>query len=273
MPDSHFTEFCKRCGGILEFVHAYGKNVLQPNIFAVSKDKFRTDRSRDAAVAAIYLQIFMWLGSLERINETRDFLAIGAGSRSIFELLLDLRWFQKFNGQEWGKRFWAFEHADRHRVASNVVKYKRENPESAIDETFHQNWLDSNPDADPMVSGLWLTSDGKPKLPGNHWTGEGTLRTRAKKIDPFYEEVYLHVYPILSWTTHAGPSAIFKGDFAEIEKHIAHAYALGIEHSLDAAVVTCNVLEITEKINGFDDFVREVRKRLDAAYKTLPSIQ
>jgi hypothetical protein len=251
-------------------MYCFARDIFQPRMTDVSKDNSRPDRSRDAGVAATYMQIFMWLGSLGRINQTRDFLAIGAGSRSIFELHLDLRWFQKFTGREWAKRYWGFEAADHHRVASSIVKHKRENPQSAMDTTPQQTWLNANHHTDPMVSGLWLNADGNPTRPGFHWTGAGDLKTRARKIDPFYEGVYLQIYPVLSWLTHAGPSALMNGDFAQIEQRIGHAYAFATMHALDAAIVTSDVLGIRNSIDGFHDFLHDTHERLNAASATLP---
>jgi hypothetical protein len=114
MPTTPFTELCHHSLNALQFVHKFCDASVMPTALEVRNEKDRPDRARDAAIAGTFMQMFIWLGSLVKLNQTSDVLAIGAASRGIFELHLDLLWFDKFTGPEWAKRYWGFEAADRH---------------------------------------------------------------------------------------------------------------------------------------------------------------
>ncbi|HZZ43380.1 MAG TPA: DUF5677 domain-containing protein [Tepidisphaeraceae bacterium] len=266
-----YTECCNRYVHLISDIYQYFGNVFEPKVMALRNDSSRKNRAHDAAVGATVIQTYLWLGSLSRMNQIRDFLAIAAASRSLFEQHLDIAWLKTFDDPIWATRYWAYPAANRHTVANKVISHKAKTSTSTIDPRHHIEWVKNNPDADPLKMKHWTDGNGNPRNPGHHWTGIGDLRQRAKALGPRYEDTYLQLYPILSWLVHAGPTAICQGDIEEIEKHIAFALSTGVIQVNGIMLLATDILAIEDGLDELVDFVQGINEKLDDAFATYGS--
>src|SRR4051794_38257333 len=123
MPQTRYTSFCHQCYDLIGRLHEFAVERVIPAMFELRHDMSRPDVKRDIAIVSTYARIIDWLDSLGRLNTTRDAQAIGAGARAVFELYLDIRWFDRFPEPEWGVRWAAFPDVDRYQAAQKAVNH------------------------------------------------------------------------------------------------------------------------------------------------------
>jgi hypothetical protein len=276
MPKTSYTAFCFQCHDLVKRIHSFATESVHPKMLALPNDKSRCDVKRDVAIAITYLRILLWLRSLEKLDRTTDVQAVGAGARSILELFLDLKWFEKYPGPEWGERYSAFPNVDRYSAAQKAVEHKKNNHNSKIDPAPFQAFMDQLDAKQPtssLVARVWdaKKKDGTPLWPSFHWTGAGNLSERARELGPACIDMYRQLYPVLSWLVHAGPTAFCSGSFADLEKYIGYAYFHTFLHAKDSTILACDLLGIRPHIDGFDASMEQFLEWQGDALATLPS--
>lgn len=122
--------------------------------------------------------------------------------------------------------------------------------EAAIDSLVIQHW--------------GITKKGKPRWP-DHWSGQ-TVAERAEKLGPDYEELYVELYPFLSWHIHSGSTG-----YAGLKAETLES-AFGLMHStiqkvvLDATEICAEEMKIDKIDNlakGFRSTIDDLRKSTD----------
>ncbi len=247
---------------------------LEPVALSLDQNRYppAADPRRYRVTHYPFIRIIWWLNSFDRLNQTQDFQAVGAGACSIFENYLDLRWLESFPEEIWFERFRAYADVSRYQAAEKVVKHSRESPASNIDATAQAAFIQRMDAMEPVakiVGRVWGVKDGKPLWPKDHWTGAGNLRDRAKKLGPECENAYVQIYPTLSMLTHSGPT-IVHGEIAWWEQQAAFSYVFAFKHALDAVMTMDRIFELSDAINGFDGKILKLRLWMDQAFVTLP---
>ena len=274
MAQTKLTASCNHNYQLCQDVRKFVVDEIAPVISDVHDDKARSDWKRVRAIECVYTRILKWLVSLEKLNQTHDVQAIGTGARCIFEHYLDLRWFKQFPADDYLEKFVAFPIIDRYSAAKRVVDYKTGNPKSAIDVTAHQNLmknLDSQKEPPTAtVVRLWGTDkNGKPKWPRDHWTGEGNLRDRAKKLGIDCEDTYIQMYPVLCALVHPGAGPMM-GDFEWQEKQVGYGYFYAFHHSWEATELVIGMLGIEARISKLNSFKLNLAQWLEDAASAAP---
>ena len=273
MPDTPYTTYCNHVYQLTQDVRKFIVEAVAPAIDAQCKDNPAADPRHYRVLLYPFTRIMRWLITFERLNNTHDMQAIGTGARCIFEHYLDLRWLQKFPDETWFVHFREFPDVDRYMAAKRVVDHKRTSPASQIDIAPHQAFMQRMDAAEPMSARVLRTwgadSKGNPRWPRDHWTGEGNLRERAKKIAPECEDAYVQIYPTLCALIHPGPTPEH-GDFAWPEKQVAFGYFYAFMHSREATLVICDVLAIRQQVKGFDLRMRQLDQWAEDAMRNLP---
>ena len=277
MPETPYTIFCHHGYDLINRLWKFGTERLLPAMFEPRHDKRRADIKRDIAVISTYSRILDWLGSLERLNKTSDAQAIGAGARSIFELYLDLRWFEKFSESEWAERWAAYPEVDKFQAAQKAVNHAANTPHSGLDATPHQGFMDRLNLKEPveiLVKRVWgARPDGEPQWPGFHWTGQANLEKRAGLLGVTYQDAYRQIYPILSSLVHPGPTAYLRKTFDQVEFHVGYAYFYTFKHAHDATSLAANLLGIASRVEEFEASMQQLIDWLNDAMATLPPNQ
>jgi hypothetical protein len=277
MPETSVTAACNHAYQLCQDVRQFIEKALAPAIDELDrKDPSAVRRKRDRAIECVFARIVNWLQSFEKLNQTLDMQAVGTGARCVFEHYLDLRWFEKFPDEFYLDRFWAFPEVDRYRAAKRLVDYKVEHPDSKIDDSVYRRFLARMDSAkEPLVSkvqSLWGDDQAqKPRWPRDHWSGEGNLRQRAKKLGRDCEDTYIQMYPTLCALVHPGATPMV-GDFEWREKQIGYGYFYTFHHSWLASQLVINLLKIDRLIPQLEPFRVSLCQWLEESYATYPPV-
>ncbi len=251
MPNTPCTTYCNHVYQLTQDVRKFIVEGVAPAIDAQCKDNPAADPRHYRVLLYPFTRITRWLITFERLNNSHDMQAIGTGARCIFEHYLDLRWLQKFPDETWFVRFREFPDVDRYMAAKRVVDHRTANPASQIDIAPHQAFMRRMDTTEPMATRVLRTwgadSKGNPRWPRDHWTGEGNLRERAKKIAPECEDGYVQIYPTLCALVHPGPTPAH-GDFTWLEKQVAFGYFYAFLYARNATEVTCDIFGIKSPV-------------------------
>jgi hypothetical protein len=195
------------------------------------------------------------------LNRPFYFQTAASESRTLFELLLDLKLLANDLDGELTAKFHAFIEFDRFYVAKKVVEYNDSHDQSSISDTHQRNLLNT-PGKEESIKQLIIrhwgkTNAGNPKKP-DHWSGL-KIKERAIKLGSVYEELYIESYPLMSWSVHAG-----SGNYAGLDKNSLES-VLGLSHKIsqncfsEATILTAKVMKIEQAIEGFNNILEELR--------------
>ena len=277
MPETPFTEYCGHMYRLLQRLHDFIMGAVAPGIDSQLAHRPESARKRANAIQVTFVRIFRWLKTLDKLNQTHDVQAVGAAARGVFELYLDLRWFEKFPEPEYLERFCAFPDVTMYMAAKKVVEHKRQNPTSSVNSDPQQSFMDRMDKPEPMsakVSRLWgVDQKGKPLWPRDHWAGKGKLPQRTKLLGLDCEDAYVQIYSILCGLIHPGASPEVRqslSDFEWLEKQMGYALFHVYMHARASTILACDLLGAREQIAGFDRGLRQLDAYLDDAARSLP---
>lgn len=237
----------------VDFVQSQVIGTLQGQISLSQKEK---------AIMGIFLRVHALACSLVRLNKSVDFNAVAGITRTLFELLLDLKLLISPNLQQQDlDRFFAFSEVDRFRRARRIVKLQEKHPDlvgsSLLNSAVRKGFVESrvkDKSVEKKVESLWgKNSKGKLKWP-DHWYGL-SIRDRSTTFGPLYEQEYLEVYSLLSSYAHSGSSA-----YAGMsEKALESIYGISLEYArklyIESLVICSKVFSLQEGIESFAQVV------------------
>ena len=260
--ETRLTPLCHAAHGLVDRIRQFADEKVLPAMLKLEDDKGRPSRRLDATVYEAYALMVLWVGSIAKLNETKDVQAIGAGARSLFEQLLDLKWLEQNPQPEWSEKFHEFPRVDRYRLAEKVLDYKNNNPDSQISEKKFREIMAMLNRGEPVaavVARLW----GKNPKTGNlnwprHWTGEADILGRAKKLGSEFADAYQERYRVLCWLVHSGSSAFHGRDSESIENYVAHGYLWAFEFAHQGTKLACEILGIAGNIPDFDAEMKQL---------------
>lgn len=260
-------------------LHDFVMGEVLPTIDIQLRTRAGNTRKRDNVIQVTYARVARWLKTLDKLNSYHDVQAVGAAARGVFELFVDLRWFQQFPEPKYLDRFCEYPRVSRYMAAKKVVDHKDANPTSSIDTTPHRAFMaemDSvaNGTMADRVSDLWGTNGkGDPCWPTRHWTGEGDLYRRAKKISPDCADLYIQMYPMLCSLLHPGAAPEVDASLSDLtwlQKQVGYAHFCTFLNARAATTLTCILLDVDQHLVGFDNAMAQLTVWLEQAAKTLP---
>lgn len=186
----------------------------------------------------------------------------------MFEILVDLLWFETHPEPEWVAMYHAFVFVDTYRVANDVCDFEREQ-QATSDPHYPSPSADHLKDIDPAklaeAKKLWSGD----LLDVRHWTGHGRLKQRIKYLaqqapatGKEVEELRVKVYPILCADIHSGPTAIVGMPQAQIVQKIADCYFYAFVFMDSGAQTACSLLGVSAAIPDLSQKMDELRGRL-----------
>lgn len=280
MPETEFSEYCGHMYRLVQRLLDFVDGAVIPTIDAQVRTRPVCMRRRDNAIQITFVRIVRWLKTLARLNSSHDVQAVGAGARGVFELYLDLRWFERFPQPEYVERFCAYPDVAMYLADLKVVEHKAKNPTSSVDTARQQAFMTSmdarpNGTMEQRVGDLWgRNAEGEPRWPRSHWTGKGNLPQRAKELGLDCEDAYVQLYPTLCALVHPGPAPEVReslSDFVWLEEQIGFGYLHTFENALAAAILTCDLLGVRQHVEGFDGAMRQFAEWKKEAMKTRPA--
>jgi hypothetical protein len=280
MPETPFTAYCEHMYHLNQRLHDFVVQAVVPAIDAELRARQGTSRKRENAIQISFTRVIRWLMTVDKLDKTHYVQAIGAAARGVFEIYVDLKWMEKFPESEWLEKFCAYPDVSMYVAAKTLVEWKSENPSSSLDSGPQDAFI-KRIDANPLgrmnarVSALWGTKgNGDPRWPTGHWTNDGDLRTRARKISLDLEGAYVQIYPTLCALVHPGPSPEVRetlSDFVWLEKQMGFGYCYMFVHARAAMITTCDLLGIRQHIEGFDHAMQRLNEWLEKARTSLPN--
>ena len=190
------------------------------------------------------------------------FQGAAAAARALFELLLDMRTLVNDKTGQFVERFHAFPEIEKFRAAENLISFCDKHPNYAkIDVSQRRNFVnrpDKRKTINQTIVKYWgTTKKGRPNRP-EHWTGK-KVQKRAHDLGLKYEELYVRVYPLLSWHIHSGSTG-YAGFSAEgIESAFGVSHSIAQEMFLEATVICAEEMKISEAIDSFSDKIASLR--------------
>lgn len=241
-------------------------NFVQSKIIGILQGQINLSQ-QEKAVYSTFLRIFVLVNSLIRLNKKIDFNGVAIITRTIFELLLDIKTVSESAvSSQTLERFFAFSEIDRFRKAVRIVELQKEHP-SLVDHSLlpsdirkeYTEYPGRKAEIEYKVEKLWgKTRKGKLNWP-DHWTGS-SIRKVSESFGNLYEQEYLELYCYLSSYTHGGPSAVL----GMSEEALECVYAVSLECSrkmfVESLVICSDTFNINKAIEKFDQVVTFLEK-------------
>jgi len=152
---------------------------------------------KEEAILGIFYRMHALASSLSRLNNKLDFNAVAIISRTVFELLLDIKILtsSSLTPTELDK-FQTFAEIERFRKTSKLLDFQAKNPgletNSYFQGSFRKQLVEApgkRASVESKVKSLWGTNKkGNPNWP-DHWYGP--VRDRTELFGPLYEQEYL----------------------------------------------------------------------------------
>ena len=209
---------------------------------------------KERIITDLFSRIRLWVHSVVLMNNKLCFQGIAAATRSIFELFIDINLIDRDSTGLCIKQYMTFSEVERFRSAQLMIQYQDIHPESKIGD-FAKH-LYSQPDKKIEIIGLiqniWgkaLNKKGELNYP-RHWSKKD-LRKRSQDLGTEYEELYLQVYPKMSWFIHSVPTGFERmNDFSNIN-FLMLCYLIIQKTLIESTIITGRIFKITEFDTAF----------------------
>lgn len=210
-------------------------------------------RSRhEDAVSATYGRMCLVVEALAKLGESRHFQMAAMATRSLFELLLDLKILANDPGA--ADKFFDFVDIDKFRKAERLRDFLAAH-QSIDPQPHHAALAFANDTArrqrlEQLCVGHWgATPKGKPKWP-EHWSGVNKIKDRAAMAGPEYEEFYRAEYWFQSCYVHAGATGILNLDRETFEKYFAIVHNMAQRLFVEATRIVSSVYPLFQMEPG-----------------------
>lgn len=217
---------------------------------------------KEKAIVGTYYRMYAWMCSLITMNNLLHFQGAAVAARSLFELLIDLKIISDDETGEMVEKFHAFSEVERFHVAEKAVNFFNTNKKNVNINVTHQqllvNKLGRKQYIEQLVIKYWgLTKKGKPNYP-DHWTGRD-IRRRAHNLGLHYEEIYIELYPILSWYTHSGSAGYAGLDSKALEACFGLCHSTAQYLFLEGTLICAKIMKISKAIEDFNDMIDNLK--------------
>lgn len=174
-------------------------------------------RERDICIKGLWSRAYLWLYSLNRLKETKDFQTFGSANRALLEIAIDLSLLHqdKTNSSGWKMRQWSL--SEKLQGAEQIVKFYSEQnvdiPDTYSEQQEFIKWEKEH--ILEMRKVLW---NGKHPL---RWTGNRYLSEDVKNADAFLGKRFSEVlgkplleyfqteYKRMNWYVHSGVASFW----------------------------------------------------------------
>lgn len=218
--------------------------------------------NKEKAIVGTYYRMYLWMRSMADMKSRIHFQGAAAAARTLFELLLDMKILVNDKTGEFVERFHAFPEIEKFRAAENLISFSNKHPNCTKFNVSQRRKFVNKPGRRKAVEqttiNLWgITKKGKPNCP-KHWTGKD-VRKRAHDSGPRYEELYVRLYPLLSWHIHSGSTG-YTGFSAEgIEAGFGVSHSIAQEMFLEATVICAQEMKISEAVDWFSNKIADLQ--------------
>jgi hypothetical protein len=169
-------------------------------------------KPREDAILGLFYRAMGYVASIRRLNAPIHFQAIASAARSLFELGLDMAFFNQEKTDDSLGRIPAFTTVERYRVAKKIKEFYANRPARSDHDlsVIQAHVTDSANTArvEALVEKYWgRTKKGELIWP-KHWSAFPNTRDRAHRVGGPWEERYVLHYYKLSWYMHSGLTGV-----------------------------------------------------------------
>jgi len=227
---------------------------------------------KEEAILGIFYRMHALTSSLSRLNNKLDFNAAATISRTVFELLLDIKILtsSSLTPNELEK-FRAFAEIERFRKASKLLEFQAQNPGLETNSYFQGSFRKQFVEApgkralvESKVKSLWGNNKNEsPKWP-DHWYGS-SVRDRAKLFGPLYEQEYLEIYSLLSCYVHSGNASYATFSESTLEGVYGISMNISREMYIEALLLCAKTFSLGYVVEGFFqvvDFLKNAPEKI-----------
>jgi Family of unknown function (DUF5677) len=216
-----------------KYMHDFSRDVIVPQLKALLAPS-----AQEIALRDTYYKMYLFLRSALIMNSLDHFQSVAALTRSLFELLLDLKFIAQDSTGDAVKRYNEFQEIERYRRAEQLVEFDRNHPDAIKQDISPQRTFCSDQQRQARVASALKRG----KYP-DHWTGKNA-RERAKILGK--EAMYVEVYSLLSWYVHAGAAGTAGMSKEALESVFGVCHGLIRRIFLDAISTCAKTTRISE---------------------------
>ncbi len=218
--------------------------------------------NKERAIVDTYCRMYAWIRSMVTMNSCIHFQGAAAATRSLFELLLDIKMLANDETGEFIKKFHAFPDTDKFNRAEKIVSFCDEHRNDtqindSIQRTFVNNVSRKQKNEKTILRYRGKNKKGDPKRP-KHWTGEN-VRERACSLGLKYEELYVEIYSLLSWYIHSGSTGYVGLKEKDIENCFGYCHGLAQRMFIEATVICAKEMKLDVAVEWFYKAIENLR--------------
>jgi hypothetical protein len=244
-------------------MHDFSHEVMIPQLKALLGPT-----AQEVALRDIYFKMYLFLRSAITMNRLDHFQSVAGLTRSLFELLLDMKILATDKTGDAVKRYNEFPEIERYRRAEQLIAFDAKHPNQIKQDLSVQRAFVSDPARQARVT----SAIGPKRKYPDHWSGMNA-RDRARHAGE--ETLYVEVYALLSWYVHAGAAGTAGMGKDALESVFGICHGLIRRIFLEAISICAKATKISE-MPEFPDWmtsletktaeliVSEQRKLLDA---------
>lgn len=238
-------------------VSKFAEEVMIP----VLKGQLRLN-DKERAIVDTYCRMYAWVRSMVAMNHRIHFQGVAAATRSLFELLLDIKMLADDETGELIKKFHAFPDIDKFNRAKKIVSFcDKHRNETQINDSLKRifvNYLGRKQNIKQTILRYWgKNKKGDPKRP-KHWTGRN-VPERARSLGLKYEELYVLNYPLLSWYIHSGSTGYAGLNEEDIENCFSISHGLAQRMFLEATKICAKEIKLDVGIKWLQRAIEDLR--------------
>ncbi len=169
----------------------------------------------------LWLRAYLWMQTLQRLNDPLDFQAISVGNRALLEILVDLILLHDDTSHELAAKMFWWGESEKLKASEQIVTFYTEKGLSVPDEFEAQEifYKTKKTNIENMRKTLWPDR----KNPGKHpdrWTGTSNLFQDIERADQLFGSVveaeigstlveyYRTQYRKMNWRIHSGVASL-----------------------------------------------------------------
>ncbi|HBO97080.1 MAG TPA: hypothetical protein DE315_00005 [Candidatus Omnitrophica bacterium] len=215
---------------------------------------------KEEILKGLYFRMYAWMRTLVSLNDTVHFQAAASATRSIFELLLDIKLIMDDNPKGAIQKFNAFVEVEKFRMAKGYVDFKNRNPALRyVGDRGKENLVNKQGEQERIEKLRALhwgnDSKGRPIIP-KHWSGWPTNK-RAEEAGKHDEFFYCASFGLLSWYTHSGPTGVQGMSKEALEAVFGNSHMLAQPMFLDATLLVAKEFKLITAIPQLTDRIKE----------------
>ncbi len=213
---------------------------------------------KQSVTGNILFRMIAWIRSLAKLDWVEDLQAAAAGTRSLFELYLDLYLITEDKSENWVERYLNYPDIKRYSSAKKVVNNIGEKNHDTPFFKQAKNLIDKHEEHEKVKNKFnkyWKKYSRKndPK-DLRHWSGIDSARSRAEKfLGDEGRKLYVETNDVLNMLIHSDPTGFsqLRGD--NFHAAFGHCYSKSHDLFLKGLRRSSDVLKLKRNIQNLDD--------------------